>query len=232
MTPTVFVPHTEEGLRPEVKEEIERQGFGCMTFITPSGDRFAYATWLRDWWRLPLEFILCEQDVVPPPDALERLTRCPAPWCSHPHWAGDHHVVTTTGLVRWSLGLRQRFPWLMDSVCAALEPRYWVRRGWTKLPRDCSPEVLNSAGRRACLQPGAPAKATDPDLRRRPTSHDWKGIDSDLAYQLNGLGVTVHVHPDPTIHLHDFSRDPKPKVWRWWDEEYNPADWERFGEVG
>ena len=222
---SVVVVHTEDGLRDQVPAAIEAQGYEPITMLTSSHDPFAYASVLRKLWRHGGDFVLVEQDVVPPPGALERLFTCRHSWCSHPHWVGTHHTTTTTGLVRWSSLLRAAYPYLMDLVCAAPEPRYWVRMGWTRLPRDCSVATLNGPGRRACLLPSAPREATSDDERVRPTTHDWRGIDSDLSYKLSGLGVNVHVHPVPTIHLHDYAADPNVDMFRWWDRPYDPAEW-------
>lgn len=221
----VIVPHTETGLRPEVGAEITRQGFRPVFCLTRSRDPFAYGSLLRILWRSLTDFIVCEQDVVPPEGGLESLASCKRSWCTCPHWMGDHLGLETTGLVRWSPYLRRHHASVMDDVCAAIDPRYWTRRGWTNVPRDCSPAVLNAAGARACLRSGAPEDLSSPHSHLRATSHDWHGIDSDLAKRLHAAGVSSHQHEGQTIHLHDYGSHPPGRYTHWHQRPYDPAEW-------
>lgn len=221
----MVVPHTETGLREEVGAAITRQGFTPVYQLTSAGDPFAYGSLLRRLWRSAADFILCEHDVVPPAGALDSLWSCPRPWCTYPHWMGDHLGLETTGLVRWSTRMRRRLPSMMDDVCAPADPRYWTRRGFTRVPRDCNVATLNSSGARACLVPGAPDELASSFSHLRPTSHDWHGIDSDLAYKLHAAGVPSHQHEGQTIHLHDYERFPPARYVPWWHRPFDPSEW-------
>lgn len=225
MKPLVVIVHTEHGLQRQVIASVVEQWSHYKLQLTSSRNPFAYGDVLRTLWRWPGEFVLVEQDVVPPPGAIAQLFTCDMPWCTHPHWMGDHYGTSTTGLVRWSLGLRENLPALMDVVCSQTDPRYWVRRGWTRIARDCSVATLNKSGRKATLTVNAPIDDWIRSPRTRPTTHDWHGIDADVAKQLHAVGIMPHVHPTPTKHLHDYEKVPPGSYVPWHQRPFDPEEW-------
>ena len=222
----IVVVHTETGLRSQVLEAIRCQGFEPTQLLTSARTPFGYGDILRGMWLWAWEWVLVEQDVVMCPGTLARLAECDQDWCTHPHWMGDHLGKETTGVVRFSLRLRRRLPDLMHQVCAWPDPRYWVRRGWTRIAHDCNPQTLNRAGRVATLKPGSPPKASTDSWGMRYTTHDWHGIDSDLAVRLHQHGVESHLHPEHTVHLHDYGTHPPGRYVPWWMRPYDPSEWE------
>lgn len=222
----IVVMHSESGLRPEVRESWARLPYDVEYALTTVRSDFSYAEELRRVWRYPeCDLVVCEQDVCPPEGSPASLLACPEPWCTHPHWVGSHHLDDALGLVKFSAGLRRNFPALMDLVCTEPDPRYWVRRGWTRLDRACSAATLNSSGRRAALVKHAMQFHRCCPADDWITTHDWMGLDTDLSKALRQAGLTPHVHQPPTIHLHDYSAAPKDGHVPWYLREYAERDW-------
>jgi hypothetical protein len=221
----VLVPHTEAGIRDEVKQTLLDQGATIAPILTPTRERFSYGDALRRAWTGKRDIIICEADVVPPPGAIERLNSCSEPWCSHPIWTGERYDERTTGLVRWSAALQLEYPDLMHIVCAPIDPRYWVRRGWTRIQADCSVQTLNSAGRRATLTPEAPADASAENPANRPTTHDSMGLDAAIAFSLDYHDVPLHVHETPPKHLRDYEGQPDSGQRPWHQLPRDAVDW-------
>lgn len=221
----VLVPHTEDGIADQVKAALKAQGATIAPILTPVRDRFSYGDALRRAWAGKRDIIICEADVVPPDGAIEQLARCSEPWCSHPIWTGERYDERTTGLVRWSQALQLEHPLLMHIVCAPVDPRYWVRRGWTRIQRDCSVQTLNSAGRRATLTPDAPAAAVSGDPAQRPTTHDSMGLDAAIAFALDFSEVPLHVHEVPPLHLRDYEAKPDSGQRPWHQLSRDAVDW-------
>jgi hypothetical protein len=223
--PIVVVPHVEGGLRPQTRAEVRRQWPAAHFALTPRRDPFSYADLWRRLWRVPADLVVVEQDVVPPQGAIAALLDCEHLWCSHPLWLGERYCATTWGLLRLTWSVRRPLPGLMDQLAAPLDPRYWVRRGWTRLDPDCSPAVLNSAGRRATLRPGAPASASSHDPAVRPTSRCTMGMDGDMARALQDAGVLQHIHQPPATHLHDYEANPPGSMLPWYQQDPRAQYW-------
>jgi hypothetical protein len=225
MTLRVIVPHTEDGIRPEVRAELERQGAQLVPLLTPRRDRFSYAEGLRRAWDGTSDLVVCEADVEPAPGALEVLWGCSHLWCVHRLWIGTHYDTGTLGLVRWSARLMRDVPDLMHQVAAPMDPRYWVRRGWTAIDPDCSVATLNSAGKRAPLLRTAPSAAAAPWVALRPTTRDSLGMDAAIVSTLLGYGVEPHLHEPPPNHLHDYEAPHQERQRPWWDVPRDAVDW-------
>lgn len=223
--PVVVVPYPECGLMMDAKDMMLSQWPATEFRLTSRRDPFAYASLLRDLWREAGDLVICEGDVVPPPGAIAQLLSCSDDWCTHPHWVGERYALDTFGLVKFSADLRRQLPNLADIIAARPDPRYWVRRGWTRIPRDCATAVLNGPGRKATLRPDAPAEAHIADYRYRPTTHDWIGLDTSMSKVLQGCGASPHVHLQPTRHLHDYALFPPGSRLPWHQREYDPAEW-------
>lgn len=221
----VLVPHTEDGIDVRVLAALDAQGAEAVSVLTPRRDRFAYADALRRAWTGSSDLIICEADVVPAPGSIQRLHCCREPWCSHPLWTGERYDERTLGLCRFSAALQRDLPDLMHQIAAPVDPRYWVRRGWTRIPADCGVQTLNTYGRRATLLPEAPMSAVSMTAAKRPTTHDSLGLDVAIAVRLDQFGVPCHVHPQIPHHLHDYDA-PNPEVQRPWHQvRREEVDW-------
>lgn len=221
----VIVPHTEDGIRPEVRAELEMQGASWTPLLTPRRDRFSYADGLRRAWGRPGDLVVCEADVEPAPGALAELAACDRHWCVFRLWLGDRYDFGTLGLVRWSSALQYSLPNLMHEVASPTDPRYWVRRGWTKMQADCNVMTLNSAGRRATLGNWAPIAAVAQNPADRPTTRDSLGLDATIVATLISEGIEPHLHEPPPNHLHDYDAPHQERQRPWWDLPRDAVDW-------
>lgn len=229
--PLVIVPHVECGPWRSVVATVRDEYAWTEDVLTPAANPFSYATLIRRAWRSTGDLVVIEGDVLPNPGSVRDVLHCPEPWCVHQIWLGDHWAVDTLGFVKFSAQLRADNAALIDRVCAPQDPRYWVRRGWTRLPADCSVDTLNNAGKRATLRPGAPASAASADPARRPTTHDWLALDVDIYRQLLGSGATPHVHHDRPTHMHDYQARPVGERRPWWLMEYGQHDWQAIADL-
>src|SRR5712692_2371791 len=77
----LIVPYVRDGQAQAVRKLGERLGG---EFYDLTGNDTAYFALLRDLWKAGEAFALVEMDIVPPPDFLAELARCPQAWCCFP----------------------------------------------------------------------------------------------------------------------------------------------------
>lgn len=90
------------------------------TYVDTGGDDEAYWRLLRDLWARKRSFILLEQDIVPPPGALEALEACPHEWCGVPYPVGNIWGVFH-GCTKYGASIIKRYPEALRSFSS----RYW-----------------------------------------------------------------------------------------------------------
>lgn len=103
-------------LRTEVVDAALRSGLPVVIQATDPADQGGYARLLCRLWRAPWEWVLLEQDTVPPDGALAAMLACEAPWCTLPHWVGTHWEMRSLGVARFGLQLRRQLPHVADQV--------------------------------------------------------------------------------------------------------------------
>lgn len=224
MTLRVTVPHTEDGVVWIVQQELLYQGAEIDPLLTERRARFSYAQGLRERWTGVRDLVVCEADVEPAAGSLAELRECPHDWCVFRIWTGQRFDTDTLGLVRFSRRLQRGAPNLMHYIAAPIDPRYWVRMGWTNIPRDCSPAVLNGVGSRTCLGPHAPPNAAAIFSEMRPTTADSMALDTRIAERIRMLDVEPHLHEPPPNHHHDY-HGPQEVQRPWWDLPRDAVDW-------
>lgn len=228
LTPRVVVVHTENGLRDEARRDILDQWPLVDWALTPTLNPFAYGDVLRRLWPHSGELVIIEQDVIPPQGGIADLLACARDWCTFPHWTGERYTTDTFGCVKLGWILRLSFPMLPHVLYAKPDPRYFVRRGWTKFACDVSPQMLNSRlGRRATLRDDLAFGTWPENWTRRPTTHDWLGLDTTLFSQLKAWKIEPHVHDGVTTHLHDYEANPVGARLPWHQRPYDPREWPR-----
>lgn len=115
-SPLVVIPHVRGQLRTEVVEAAIRSGLPVRLVQTDLEDDGGYAQLLTQLWQLPREWVLCEQDTVPPDGVLAAMVRCDHPWCTVRHWVGTHWETRSLGVARFALQLRVQLPLVADQV--------------------------------------------------------------------------------------------------------------------
>lgn len=120
-SPVVVIPCVAGMLRTEVVEAAHLSGFPVHILTHAPAGPDGYAAVLRRLWHEPYEWVLCEQDTVPPRGAIRDMAGCLADWCTLRHWVGTHWETRSLGVARFNLGLRRRLPDLVD---LALGPKW------------------------------------------------------------------------------------------------------------
>jgi hypothetical protein len=80
-----------------------------------SADDEAYWRLLKDLWTAGRDFVLVEQDMVVPEDALDRLLGCTEEWCGVPYRLYGNYGVWH-GVTRYRGSLTRRLPGLPDAI--------------------------------------------------------------------------------------------------------------------
>ena len=77
-----------------------------------TGDDEAYFHLLARLWRDGATFMVVEQDVVPPENAIAGLTSCRQPWCFHPYYYVETWRANSIplGCTRFAAALLRRLP--------------------------------------------------------------------------------------------------------------------------
>lgn len=204
----VFVVYREGGLEPATRAAVTTQWEHVQYRLTTVHDIYAYADTLRMLWPYPADWVICEQDVVPPLGSIPALLNCEAEWCTHRGWCRPRYQPDTLQLAKLSWSLRRRHPELADAALAGENPASWVRKGWTRLDPQANAATLNTYGRRATIRPDASGATLYQAGGRLSSTVNWVTVDSHLARQLYGAGYTPHVHEPPPRHLHDYDARP------------------------
>lgn len=125
--PTVVVVCVPGQLRTEVVEACLRSRLPVRVIEHDPEDGYSYAHVLMDLWRWPIEWVVVEQDTIPPAGALRGMIECRHRWCTVPHWVGTHWEVESLGVARFALQLRRQLPELADQVVGKPAPHHPVR---------------------------------------------------------------------------------------------------------
>lgn len=114
-----FVPRM---LRPETLQAVLGASPGALLIELDPDDPTAYARALVRAWSTGLTFVVVEQDIVPPPGAIHRLSTCADAWCVHAYPVSGRVWWPMLGLAKFDAEIMRDFPNLAH---AAL----WYRKG-------------------------------------------------------------------------------------------------------
>ena len=107
------VPYVEGLLKPETEDWATEHG-ADLDLLGAEDD--AYWGWMRQRWQRGSDFMVVEQDILPPAWAIERLERCPRPWCGFHYFVAARSAVLALGCVRFRARLMARHPDPLDQV--------------------------------------------------------------------------------------------------------------------
>ncbi len=110
LTTIVLIPYVEGMLRPETMDAVHQSGEAYLTQPLDPADPYHYAAVFRDWWNLPMDLIILEQDMVPMPGQFRALARHDDPWVAMPYHVGDGRYATGLGFCKISRRLRTSYP--------------------------------------------------------------------------------------------------------------------------
>lgn len=119
LDPLVVIPCIPGKLHTEAVAAAVEAGFPVRVVVHDPADHLSYAGVLRDLWARPGEWVMVEQDVIPPAGALAGMLGCRHEWCTLLHFIGSHWDTRTLGVARFSLPLRLRMPALIEGAVSS-----------------------------------------------------------------------------------------------------------------
>lgn len=122
----VALPYVDGMLWRAVQGACEAQAQRVLAFRIDPDDVGGYARLFCDWWSAPVDLLVVEQDVIPPPHSLWAMHRCRYWWCTVPYRVGADPAAGLLGCARFALSMRRRWPTLARR---ALYSGYWGD-GW------------------------------------------------------------------------------------------------------
>lgn len=117
----VVLPYVDGMLREETMAALHASDLPYLTQPIDPNDPGDYAGWLRNWWQMPMDLVVLEQDMVPTAEQFAELARYPADWVVMPYHVGNGQYATGLGFCKLTRGLRQRHPEAGRN--ASLDPR-------------------------------------------------------------------------------------------------------------
>lgn len=107
---TVIVPYVKDRLRPQTKNAVIRQRHSALFCEHLASDPESYARVIIEASHRPGNLVINEQDIVPPPGAINQLLRCWHPWCYHLVELKGRLTPATLGLAKFGWHLQFRYP--------------------------------------------------------------------------------------------------------------------------
>lgn len=107
---TVVVPFVHGMLNRETCQTVAHSGYWHRFCDLDPGDLGAYGRLVRDLWQMGTTFVICEQDVVPTIDQLDRIVECDHDWCSYSYDDGLYPDGPMFGLVRFDARVMAEHP--------------------------------------------------------------------------------------------------------------------------
>lgn len=117
----VVVPFVNGMLREATMDALHQADQAYVTYPIPADDPYQYAAYFRLWWRLPIDLVILEQDMVPTAEQFHQLIHHPDPWVAMPYHVGDGQYATGLGFCKIAKSLRERHP--DAGVNISLDPR-------------------------------------------------------------------------------------------------------------
>lgn len=137
ITARVVVPYTT--LYPETVAALEAAHIDAeyVRMQTP----FSYAELLRSIWARQQTTVIVEHDIVPRVGDVQKLLRCPQPWCGFVYNIGNGYVACL-GFSKFRGDFMARYPDLMDRAAAderdGIAAGLWVRMD-TRIDNQLNP---------------------------------------------------------------------------------------------
>lgn len=117
----IAVPFVDGMLRGETLAALDAWGGPYTTWPLERRNPQDYAAKFLAWWITPGDFIVIEQDIVPPPALITELAACEDVWCSVRYHVGAGRYATGLGMAKFSDILKRAHPWAGMNITA--DPR-------------------------------------------------------------------------------------------------------------
>lgn len=106
----IVVPYVEGMLRAETMAALHDSGQAYLTQPLDPADPYDYAAKFRDWWRLPMDLIIMEQDMVPTANQINKMVYSDEPWVTMLYHVGAGQYTTGLGFCKIAAHLRRAWP--------------------------------------------------------------------------------------------------------------------------
>lgn len=117
----ILVPFVHGMLRDETMAAIDASDEAYLTAPLDPTDPYHYAATLREWWNLPMDIVIIEQDMVPTTAQITELIYHDHRWVAMPYHVGGGQYATGLGFCKISAVLRKDHP--DAGVNASTDPR-------------------------------------------------------------------------------------------------------------
>lgn len=114
--PLVLVPYVHGMLHEETVAVIAASGYPYTLWPLNPDDPYAYGALFAEWWVKPGDLIIVEQDIVPPPDSIDKMVRCEALWCSHQYHCNTDTPAYGLGLCKFADAAKRYHPTLGEQA--------------------------------------------------------------------------------------------------------------------
>lgn len=106
----IIVPFVDGMLRDETMAALHDADEAYLTAPIDPGDPYHYAAQFRDWWRLPNDIVIMEQDMVPTVDQFRELIYSDAAWATMRYHVGAGQYTTGLGFCKITRQVRESYP--------------------------------------------------------------------------------------------------------------------------
>ena len=106
----VIVPFVDGMLRDETMQALHDSNEAYLTQPLDPADPYHYAACFRDWWNLPNDIVIMEQDMVPTVDQFRELIYADAAWATMPYHVGSGQYTTGLGFCKIARHVREAYP--------------------------------------------------------------------------------------------------------------------------
>lgn len=149
----IVIPHVYQGLHPYTATWARESDHQVHAVLLERYNPYAYGQMLQSLWNRHGHLIVIEQDVVPPPDAIEGFLTCGSDWCTHGYLIDGVQHSQVLGCTRFSAELQDQHPRLMWHAASNVGGQRRLAH-WQQLNEQIT-RGLKMAGATLHVHPGA-----------------------------------------------------------------------------
>lgn len=106
----ILVPFVDGMLREQTMAAVHESGLPYLTQPLDRADPYDYAAAFRQWWNLPMDIVIIEQDMWPTAAQISELVNRTEPWITARYHVGDGRYATGLGFCKIRAMVRKAWP--------------------------------------------------------------------------------------------------------------------------
>lgn len=110
LTTVVIVPFVDGMLREQTMAALHDSEMAYLTQPLDPADPYDYAAKFRDWWKLPFDIVILEQDMVPTQEQFRDLVHSDQMWTTMRYHVGAGQYTTGLGFCKIVRHVRESYP--------------------------------------------------------------------------------------------------------------------------